>query len=105
MFVNPDGLHELLTGPGAAKHLTDTAKALADEAERLTPVGSSNRHAAETLTSTGAEIENGELVARAGSTYPFWHLIEFGSVNNPPYRPLTRAAENLGLDFTDSGKP
>jgi hypothetical protein len=26
-----------------------------------------------------------------------WHIIEYGSRNNPPYRTLTRAAERLGL--------
>lgn len=32
------------------------------------------------------------------------HLIEFGSVNNPPYRPLTRAVQNAGLDLKDRGR-
>lgn len=32
---------------------------------------------------------------------PFWHLIEFGSVNNPPYRPITRGAQNAGLKVID----
>jgi hypothetical protein len=26
-----------------------------------------------------------------------WHIIEFGSRNNPPYAPLRRAAEALGI--------
>lgn len=29
-----------------------------------------------------------------------WHLIEFGSVNNPPYRPVSRAAQANGLKVT-----
>lgn len=31
-----------------------------------------------------------------------WHLIEFGSQNNPPYRPITRAAQNAGLQIIDN---
>lgn len=30
-----------------------------------------------------------------------WHLIEFGSSNNPPYRPVTRAVQNQGLRIID----
>lgn len=31
----------------------------------------------------------------------FWHLVEFGSVNNAPGRPVSRAAENNGLKIID----
>lgn len=30
-----------------------------------------------------------------------WYLIEFGSKNNQPYRPVTRAAQNAGLRVLD----
>lgn len=33
-----------------------------------------------------------------------WHLVEFGSQNNPPYRPLTRAVQNAGLELKDKGR-
>lgn len=29
----------------------------------------------------------------------FWHLVEFGSMNNPPYRPLTRGVRATGMRF------
>lgn len=28
-----------------------------------------------------------------------WHIIENGSVNNPPYRPLQRGVERAGLEY------
>jgi hypothetical protein len=31
------------------------------------------------------------------------HLIEHGSVNNPPYAPLRRAAEAVGARYVDTG--
>lgn len=38
-----------------------------------------------------------ELSAR-GEFYPsIWHIIEYGSVKNPPYAPLRRGAERASL--------
>lgn len=53
--------------------------------------------------STG-RVRSGKLVGGAPSmTYStgvnIWHIIEYGSVKNPPYRVLTRAAEQLGLKW------
>lgn len=33
---------------------------------------------------------------RVGSTSSFFHLLEYGSVNNPAYAPIRRAALSLG---------
>lgn len=30
---------------------------------------------------------------------PRWHIIEHGSVNNPPYNPISRGVESTGLRF------
>jgi hypothetical protein len=30
---------------------------------------------------------------------PFWHFLEYGTRFNPPYRPIERAVESLGLEF------
>lgn len=35
----------------------------------------------------------------------FGHLVEFGSKNNPPYRPITTAAEASGYRFVEDDKP
>lgn len=32
---------------------------------------------------------------------PFWHLVEYGSINNPPYAPVRRAVRALSLRFVD----
>jgi len=34
------------------------------------------------------------------ATDTFWHLLEFGSVNNPPYAPLRRGVIASGLRFS-----
>lgn len=35
----------------------------------------------------------------------FWHLVEFGSKNNPPYGPLRRGVRAAGLRFRPFPKP
>lgn len=50
---------------------------------------------------SSASLAGGTPVGRVFSTHPFWHLIEFGSINNPAYRPMTRAARASGLRFED----
>lgn len=39
------------------------------------------------------------------ATDHFWHLVEFGSVNNPPYAPLRRGVRAAGLRLVVSPKP
>ncbi len=35
-----------------------------------------------------------------GNDYPhIWHIIEYGSVNNPAYAPLRKGAEGVGLSW------
>lgn len=38
---------------------------------------------------------------RAGTTSHIWHIIEYGSRNNPAYAPFRRAVRALGLRFKD----
>lgn len=46
--------------------------------------------------------DNGEVFVN--STDPFAHLIEFGSVNNPPYAPLRRGVRAAGLSLKEDPK-
>lgn len=34
---------------------------------------------------------------------PFWHLVEYGSVNNPAYSPARRGVLMAGMTFVDDG--
>ena len=36
-----------------------------------------------------------------GNTDPFAHLVEWGSIHNPAYAPLRRAARAAGLDLSE----
>lgn len=54
---------------------------------------------AHTRTSSTLASENGEPQGRAWIDSSFWHFLEYGTQFNPPYRPVQRAAESLGLRY------
>ena len=86
-------LEAVLRGPEVAAMLTKLAKRGGDIAESTQRL--SNRKG--DITVTPARKEGDSLRATFGSTSSFWHLEEFGSSNNPPYRTLTNALNRLGV--------
>lgn len=73
-----------------------------DAARRLAPKHTGD-YASSIVTSVGMR-EDGLPVGRIASTDFAAHMIEFGSVNNPPYRVLGRAAQSVGLKLVDRGR-
>lgn len=96
LFFVPDqrGIDEALNSPEMAALLTS----LAELARAAAHARGANRRGGEIVVSP-ATPEGGSLSASFGSTSSFWHLEEFGSANNPPYRTLTNAALAAGLRF------
>lgn len=82
-------IRKLAEDPSVLDGTHEIAKALADEVVRGTPVdtGRMARSIRVRRSKTGSRVE---------STDPFWHLIEWGSINNAPYQPMTRAAAAFG---------
>lgn len=76
----------------AAGVLEGVARTLVKPAvEAATPRGRSGQaHQSIRVERHGDEV-------RVGSVDPFWHLIEWGSVNNPAYAPLRTGARAVGL--------
>lgn len=74
--------------------------AAAAEARRLAPVGKTG-HYARSIVTGPVELDGGEPTTTYGSTDIAAHLVEFGSAHNPPYRPLTRGAQAVGLEVED----
>lgn len=88
-------------GPAVAAELARLRGQAAREAERLSgdpwmPSGGAN------IVEGPIERSSGGLSTSYGSTDHAAHLKEFGSVNNSPLRPLTRAGQSLGLKVTDA---
>lgn len=103
--IDEKAIRSLAADTGVGEACTATAAHLATTASDLAPdkTGFNKR----SYKSQAAEVVDGAdghpvQQAIAYSDDPFAHLVEFGSANNTPYRPLTRAAETLGLDFKDA---
>lgn len=89
---NPKFKRELDREPGVKRELADRA----DDAEVVA------RSIGLSLGGTGAYASS---IASPGgrllTTDPAGHLIEWGSVNNPPYAPLRRAVQATGAHYVD----
>jgi hypothetical protein len=72
------------------------ARAVAD-AKASGPRGRSHAHQIDLIETH--HTDSGALVDIDWPSH-VWHIIEFGSVNNSPYRVITRAAQNQGLTIT-----
>lgn len=97
---NEAGIDELLHKPEAVAFLEQVAHVYAAEVERVAPEGAGSVKFRDTID---VHTQDDEVTVTTSDSV--WHLIEYGSVNNPPYRPFTAAAQNVGLDFHDSGAP
>lgn len=67
----------------------EAAELVVKAAERAAPERSGNYRRSLRVAVDGLQV-------RAETTDPFGHLVEFGSVNNPPYSPLRRGAAEVG---------
>lgn len=92
---NDDFLRQVVHGPKMRGAMDLTATAVANEVERNAPSGFGGyRRRIETRTVRTAEGWKGRVEVRSS----FWHLVEFGSINNPARAPLRRSLEVvLGL--------
>ena len=98
---NHPGIEELVTGPGVVAHVTRTAEVVADAIRNEAPVNTGDYVAS--IAAHPAEVNGTTVSAMVTTSDPFWHLIEFGSENNPAYRPFSRGVTAVGLDYQDTG--
>lgn len=85
-----------------ARHLVErAADACARAANEAAPVGATGE-TSRSYEGFGSEIVDGVATAYFGSRSSIWHIIEFGSVNNPAYRPMTKGVERVGLKYRPS---
>lgn len=89
---NPRLAAELKQDPGVRDELRQQANAAAGIVRSLTP------HAPESYTVSA----DGESVT-LGTSDSVGHLVEWGSVNNPPYAPLRRGVRAAGLRLEETG--
>jgi hypothetical protein len=95
--LDPHGVNELMRSPAALALVASTAKAAARAAGNIAPNGGPAKGVAQSYKATAPHPTPTGVAATVYSTDPFAHLVEFGSVHNPAYAPLRRAALRLGL--------
>lgn len=90
-----EGIDELLNLPTVKGLVTSAAGEIARDAATLAPQRTG--HLSRSYKRTVAVREPGRVVATAYTDDMAGHLAEWGSVKNPPYAPLRRAAERSRL--------
>jgi hypothetical protein len=86
---NPAAEDELQTQTSFHSGMRDRAKLAAASVVAVAPkhTGYYARH----VKAVGDKVVAGDK--------SFWHLVEYGSINNAPYRPLTRGIRAIGMRF------
>ena len=97
------GVAEAMRATSLKTELGQLAIKLATIVRSTGPKGSSGEYR-KSIKIGKVNNERLETWISVGSDDPFAHLVEFGSVNNKPYRPLSRAGEQLGLTLEDFGR-
>jgi hypothetical protein len=97
VVMNPDA--ETTIEQIAAPALADAAEAIALAIPGQVPVESGTMQRSYDPTVAPATNEGERPQARVFPNSPFWHWLEFGTRWNPPYRPIQRAVEGLGLRY------
>lgn len=93
---NPNFAKEVSREPEMGEALEASAQAVARLAAGLSPHGTGATARSFVVAREGDKVT-------VGNTDPFFHLTEFGSVNNPPYAPLRRAVRATGLRLEETG--
>lgn len=99
--LDENGLERLLSSPDAERHLTDVAERIAKDWERLDPRSNPGGHEPPKIDVGSPQRDRGVAMVPVSTPDGIWHIIEYGSVNNPPYRPATKAAQNAGVEQKD----
>lgn len=93
------GIKAIVSGPDMIDFVNGLADKALAAAHGAAPHGSGYYDAH--LGTTPAEVRDDGVHAELWSSDPFWHIVEYGSVNNPPHRVLETAITSIGLDYND----
>lgn len=99
VHIDMDAVGSILATPAMMRAVGDAAEAIADYAVAAAPVNTGAY--VDSIAATSPVIEEGVATAKVVTDDFAWHLVEYGSVNNPPYRPMRTGVERAGLQFKD----
>lgn len=95
--IDPGAVDRLLQENGVGPLVERGATAVARGAGAVAPKGGPAKGVAESYKATKAEEDQRGVYATAYTDDIAGHLVEWGSINNPPYAPLRRGAERAGF--------
>lgn len=96
--LNDAGVRKVATSPEVAAFVNKVARQVLDNAKATPGVP---WWYLRSLGMSPAMPGAAKIAATVYSNESRWHIFEFGSVFNGPYRPLTRAVTATGLRFED----
>lgn len=94
---NPRFIAEMSKQPAVRRAIEQAAREVKSQAVAASPRGTGH-YAGRFKVTTGADgvfLGNDDFAA---------HMVEFGTVNNPPYAPLRRGVRAARLRFTENSK-
>jgi hypothetical protein len=97
----PSCERELAREPQLGAHIGRLVQKAAQSAKSSAPSGPTGRYRS-SIRSVPSRMTGDGFAGAFGSDDFAWHLVEFGSAHNHPYRVLERAARTAGLRFEDS---
>lgn len=92
---NPLVIPELEAAEAYDEARKQIGESIKGNVEQIAPSGASGQY------HDSIEVDDEGSV---GTTDPFGHLVEWGSVNNPPYAPIRRGVELAGLRLEEIDK-
>lgn len=92
---SPGGIARLQADPRYQAFRHEAALAVAASVRIVAPRGRTGDYA-RSIVVRGGEVH---------SVSPWWHLVEYGSVNNSAYAPLRRGTRAAGLALREAPKP
>lgn len=96
---NPQFIVQIDTSAEVGQAVGKNADRIASRARALAPRVTGRF--AKSIRSLPSSLIGRQWKGRVITSDPFWHLEEFGSVNNPPHRTFARAAVAAGLEYVD----
>lgn len=99
--LDRQGVKKLMGSSDMGRGMRDAAAAIADEVKNQAPERTG--YYARRVRHRAGDDYDGSATAEVYSLDEFWHIVEYGSLTSPPYRPMRNGVEKAGARFRDPG--
>jgi hypothetical protein len=102
IYIYPDAAKRVTNTPECRSLLARVARAALNEAYGAAPVYTGEYQAS--LIAAADDGEHGEPRAVLASNSSFWHFVEYGALNTPPYHLLGESVRHQADEYEDLPK-